>query len=167
MDIQTQDKVHIFCKGHKILRDLHLTFDWHYIGQKQGEDSQNIWNLPILEPSMTSKMLNDCPRNNKNSPKICTIFSFSSWNLSSVLTSMSRVFLRKDSTSLSFSCKISLSLLTSPSQLATLSLFSNSSLKASKKDHSYITEAHFFGTFHFLIFESFFEPTYSWDKLIP
>ena len=80
---------------------------------------------------------NDCTRNKQNSPKICTIFSFSSWNLSSVLTSMSRVFLRKDSTSLSFSCKISLSLLTSPSQFATLSLFSNSSLKASKKDHSY------------------------------
>ena len=27
-------KVHIFWEGHKILRNLHFTFDWHYIGQK-------------------------------------------------------------------------------------------------------------------------------------
>ena len=27
-------KVHIFWEGHKILRNLYLTFDWHYIGQK-------------------------------------------------------------------------------------------------------------------------------------
>ena len=27
-------KVHIFWEGHKILRNLHLTFDCHYIGQK-------------------------------------------------------------------------------------------------------------------------------------
>ena len=27
-------KVHIFLEGHKILQNLHLTFDWHYIGQK-------------------------------------------------------------------------------------------------------------------------------------
>ena len=27
-------KVHIFWEGHKILRNLSLTFDWHYIGQK-------------------------------------------------------------------------------------------------------------------------------------
>ena len=26
-------KVHIFWEGHRILRNLHLTFDWHYIGQ--------------------------------------------------------------------------------------------------------------------------------------
>ena len=26
-------KVHIFWEGHKILRNFHLTFDWHYIGQ--------------------------------------------------------------------------------------------------------------------------------------
>ena len=31
-------KVHIFWKGHKILWNLPLTFDWHYIGQKLGED---------------------------------------------------------------------------------------------------------------------------------
>ena len=31
-------KVHIFLEGHKILRNLHLTFDWHYIGKKKGED---------------------------------------------------------------------------------------------------------------------------------
>ena len=29
-----KDKVHIFWEGHKFLRNLHLTFDWHYIGQK-------------------------------------------------------------------------------------------------------------------------------------
>ena len=27
-------KVHILWEGHEILRNLHLTFDWHYIGQK-------------------------------------------------------------------------------------------------------------------------------------
>ena len=27
-------KVHVFWEGHKILRNLHITFDWHYIGQK-------------------------------------------------------------------------------------------------------------------------------------
>ena len=27
-------KVHIFWEGHKILQNLPLTFDWHYIGQK-------------------------------------------------------------------------------------------------------------------------------------
>ena len=27
-------KVHIFREDHNILRNLHLTFDWHYIGQK-------------------------------------------------------------------------------------------------------------------------------------
>ena len=27
-------KVHIFWEGHKTLRNLHPTFDWHYIGQK-------------------------------------------------------------------------------------------------------------------------------------
>ena len=27
-------RVHIFWEGHKILRNLHLTFDWHYIRQK-------------------------------------------------------------------------------------------------------------------------------------
>ena len=27
-------KIHIFWEGHKILRNLHLTFDWHYIAQK-------------------------------------------------------------------------------------------------------------------------------------
>ena len=26
----------IFWEGHKILRNLHLTFDWHYIGQGEG-----------------------------------------------------------------------------------------------------------------------------------
>ena len=27
-------KVHIFWEGHKILRNLHIIFDWHYTGQK-------------------------------------------------------------------------------------------------------------------------------------
>ena len=27
-------KVHVFLEGHKSLRNLHFTFDWHYIGQK-------------------------------------------------------------------------------------------------------------------------------------
>ena len=27
-------KVHIFWEVHKLLQNLHLTFDWHYIGQK-------------------------------------------------------------------------------------------------------------------------------------
>ena len=31
-------KVHIFWEGHKILRNLHLTFDCMYCGQKLGED---------------------------------------------------------------------------------------------------------------------------------
>ena len=26
--------IHIFWEGHTILQNLHLTFDWHYIGQK-------------------------------------------------------------------------------------------------------------------------------------
>ena len=30
----TTGKVHIFWEGHKILQNIHLTFDWHYIGQK-------------------------------------------------------------------------------------------------------------------------------------
>ena len=33
-DTGEQLKVHIFCEDHKFLRNLHLTFDWHYIGQK-------------------------------------------------------------------------------------------------------------------------------------
>ena len=45
--------VHIFGEGHKILQNLHLTFDWHYIGQKKVWwrfrkilwPSQNIWTL--------------------------------------------------------------------------------------------------------------------------
>ena len=45
-------KVHIFWEGHKILRNLPLTFDRMYCSQKLGEDfakilwpSQNIWTL--------------------------------------------------------------------------------------------------------------------------
>ena len=34
LQIQQKDKVHIFWEGRKILQNLHLTFDWHYIGQK-------------------------------------------------------------------------------------------------------------------------------------
>ena len=38
-------KVHIFWEGHKILWNLHLTFDWHYIGQKLGEDLKKFCGL--------------------------------------------------------------------------------------------------------------------------
>ena len=38
-------KVHIFWEGHKILRNLPLTFDCNYIGQKQGEDFAKSWGL--------------------------------------------------------------------------------------------------------------------------
>ena len=46
-------KVHIFWEGHKSLQNLHLTFDWHSIGQKYLRwrfrkilwPSQNIWTL--------------------------------------------------------------------------------------------------------------------------
>ena len=31
-------KAHVFWEGHKILQNLHPNFDWHYIGQKWGED---------------------------------------------------------------------------------------------------------------------------------
>ena len=31
-------KVHIFWEGHKILRNLHILFDWQHIGQIIGED---------------------------------------------------------------------------------------------------------------------------------
>ena len=31
-------KVHIFWEGHKILRNIHLTFDWHNLGQKWNGD---------------------------------------------------------------------------------------------------------------------------------
>ena len=33
-DTQEAVKVRIFREGHKILRNLHLTFNWHDIGQK-------------------------------------------------------------------------------------------------------------------------------------
>ena len=35
-------KVHIFWEGHKILRNLHLTFDWHHIGKSKWKISQNF-----------------------------------------------------------------------------------------------------------------------------
>ena len=35
-------KVHIFWEGHIILRNLHLTFDWHFIGQNYGEDFESF-----------------------------------------------------------------------------------------------------------------------------
>ena len=39
------NKVHIFWEGYKILRNLPLTFDWHYIGQKLGEDFAKLCDL--------------------------------------------------------------------------------------------------------------------------
>ena len=46
-------KVHIFWEGHKILRNLHLTFEWHYTCRTKLRwrfrkilwPSQNIWTL--------------------------------------------------------------------------------------------------------------------------
>ena len=38
-------KVHIFWEGHKILRNLYLTFNCHYKGQKKGEDYANFSGL--------------------------------------------------------------------------------------------------------------------------
>ena len=38
-------KVHIFWEGHKFFWNLHLTFDWHYIGQKWGEDFETFCGL--------------------------------------------------------------------------------------------------------------------------
>ena len=40
-----QYKVHIFWEGHKILRNLHLTFDCMYSSQKQGEDFAKLCGL--------------------------------------------------------------------------------------------------------------------------
>ena len=39
------NKVYIFWEGHKILQNLHLTFDWHYLGQKLGEDFAKLCGL--------------------------------------------------------------------------------------------------------------------------
>ena len=36
--LRTFVKVHIFWESHKILQNIHLAFDWHYTGQKQGGD---------------------------------------------------------------------------------------------------------------------------------
>ena len=46
-------KVHIFWEGRKVLRNLHLTFDWHYLHRTKERwgfrkilwPSQNIWTL--------------------------------------------------------------------------------------------------------------------------
>ena len=38
-------KVHIFLEGHKILRNLHQIFDWHYIGQILGGDFAKVCGL--------------------------------------------------------------------------------------------------------------------------
>ena len=35
-------KVHIFWEGHEILRSLHLTFHWHYIGRSKVKTSQDF-----------------------------------------------------------------------------------------------------------------------------
>ena len=37
--------VHIFCEGHKILRNLHLTFDCSTYSQKLGEDFAKFYGL--------------------------------------------------------------------------------------------------------------------------
>ena len=38
-------KVHIFWEGHKILRNLHRRFDWHYIRQIYGGDFEKFCDL--------------------------------------------------------------------------------------------------------------------------
>ena len=38
-------KVHLFWEGHKILRNLHLRFDWHYIGQIYSRDFAKFFGL--------------------------------------------------------------------------------------------------------------------------
>ena len=38
-------KVHLFWEGHKVLRNLHLTFDWHYVGQNWCGDSAKFCGL--------------------------------------------------------------------------------------------------------------------------
>ena len=54
------DKVHIFWEGHKILRNLPLTFDWHYIGQKWGGDFAKFCGLlKIYELYHKYKFLSD------------------------------------------------------------------------------------------------------------
>ena len=57
-----ENKVHIFWEVHKILRNLHCRFDWHYIGQigirwrfrKIVWPSQNIWTLKPVHNKMFS-----------------------------------------------------------------------------------------------------------------
>ena len=43
--IQIHSKVHIFWEGHKILRNLHLTFDYSTYSQKLGEDFAKVCGL--------------------------------------------------------------------------------------------------------------------------
>ena len=54
-------KVHIFWEGHKILRNVPLTFEYSTYGQKLGEDfakflwpSQDIWTLILSRSSLLS-----------------------------------------------------------------------------------------------------------------
>ena len=42
-------KVHIFWEGHKNLRNLHLIFDWHYIGTTGGDFTKFCGLLRIYE----------------------------------------------------------------------------------------------------------------------
>ena len=42
-------KVHVFWEGHKILRNLHLTFDCMYCSQKLGEDFGKFCGLYFLK----------------------------------------------------------------------------------------------------------------------
>ena len=43
--LKKKGKVHIFCEGHKILRNLHQLFDWQYIGQIIGGDFAKLCGL--------------------------------------------------------------------------------------------------------------------------
>ena len=50
-------KVHIFWEGHKILRNLHQLFDWHYIGQIIGGDFANFFGLLRIYELYLEKLL--------------------------------------------------------------------------------------------------------------
>ena len=57
-------KVHIFWEGHKILRNLHRRFDWHYIGQLYSGEilwpSQNVLTLLVKKVTLIKQGLLNC-----------------------------------------------------------------------------------------------------------
>ena len=69
-----QSKVHIFCEGRKILRNLHLTFDYSKYSQKLGEDFAkfcgllriHIWTLTFFEIFSFQKFVISCKKMTMN-----------------------------------------------------------------------------------------------------